>query len=84
MAPVYINGITDIFKSIKYGWFEKGMRSWKEELSPVQVAQVVSYIKSLHGTNLANAKEKQGELYKEEVSVAIDSMTNKVIAVTDK
>ena len=76
--------VKDIFKSIKYGWPEKGMRSWKEELSPVQVAQVTSYIKSLHGTNPANAKEKQGELYKEEVSATTDSMTNKVVAVTDK
>lgn len=73
--------LKDIFKSVKYGWPEKGMRSWKEDLSPVQVAQVTSYIKSLHGTNPPNAKEKQGELYKEEVSGATDSSANRVVAI---
>jgi cytochrome c oxidase cbb3-type subunit 3 len=61
-------GIKDVFKTIKYGWPEKGMRSWKDELSPMQVAQVASYIKSIHGTNPPNAKPQQGELYKEENS----------------
>jgi cytochrome c oxidase cbb3-type subunit III len=56
----------DIFKSIKYGWPEKGMKSWKEELSPMQIAQVSSYIKTLNGTNPPNQKEKQGDLYVEE------------------
>lgn len=73
--------VKDIFKSVKYGWPEKGMRSWKEDLSPVQVAQVTSYIKSLHGTNPPNAKEKQGELYKENVSTATDSSANRIVAV---
>lgn len=58
--------VKDIFKTIKYGWPEKGMRSWKEDLSPVQIAQLTSYIKTLHGSNPPNGKEKQGELYKDE------------------
>ncbi len=58
--------IKDVFKTIKYGWPEKGMRSWKDDLSPMQMAQVSSYIKSIHGTNPPNAKPQQGELYKEE------------------
>lgn len=76
--------VKDVFKSIKYGWPEKGMRSWKEDLSPVQVAQVTSYIRTLHGTNPPNAKEKQGELYKEENAATADSITNKTVALTDK
>jgi cytochrome c oxidase cbb3-type subunit III len=62
--------LSDIFKSVKYGWPEKGMRSWKEDLSPSQISQVTSYIKSLHGTNPANAKEKQGELFQETAAPA--------------
>lgn len=58
-------GVTDLFKTIKYGWVEKGMKSWKEDLSPMQIAQVTSYIKSLRGTNPANAKAAQGDLYTE-------------------
>jgi cytochrome c oxidase cbb3-type subunit III len=57
--------LSAIFKSVKYGWPEKGMRSWKDDLSPVQIAQITSFIKSIQGTNPANAKEKQGDLYQE-------------------
>lgn len=58
-------GISDIFKSIKYGWADKGMKSWKEDLSPVQIAQVSSFIKTLYGTNPPNGKAPQGEMYKD-------------------
>jgi cytochrome c oxidase cbb3-type subunit III len=55
--------IKDVFKTIKYGWPDKGMRSWKEDFSPVQIAELASFVKSLAGTNPANAKEPQGELF---------------------
>lgn len=58
--------INDIFYSIKYGWPDKGMKSWQAEMSPVEIAQVASYIRSLQGSNPPNAKEPQGELYVEE------------------
>jgi cytochrome c oxidase cbb3-type subunit 3 len=80
-------GIKDVFKTIKYGWPEKGMRSWKDELSPVQIAQVASYIKSIHGSNPPNGKAQQGELYKEEntgTENKTDSLTNKVAIATQK
>jgi len=57
--------INDVFKTIKYGYPEKGMKSWQADLSPLQINQVSSYIKSLHGTNPPNAKEKQGDVFKE-------------------
>lgn len=72
--------VQDVFKTIKYGRQEKGMRSWKDDLSPMQIAQVTSYIKSLQGTTPANGKEPQGELYKEDtVTVAADT-TAKAVA----
>jgi cytochrome c oxidase cbb3-type subunit 3 len=55
-----------LFKTVKYGWVEKGMQSWQSELSPKQIAQVVSFIKSIHGTNPPNAKAPQGVLENEE------------------
>lgn len=58
--------INDVFKTIKYGYPEKGMQAWKDQLSPVQIAEVASYIKSLRGSNPPGAKEKQGELYTED------------------
>lgn len=68
--------IQDVFKTIKYGWAEKGMRSWKDDLSPMQIAQVSSYIRSIHGTNPPNAKAQQGELYKEEGNEATSHKGN--------
>ncbi|MDX1938579.1 MAG: cbb3-type cytochrome c oxidase N-terminal domain-containing protein [Flavihumibacter sp.] len=65
--------VQDVFKTIKYGRQEKGMRSWKDDLSPMQIAQVASYIKSLHGTTPAKGKEPQGELYKEDTAAPADS-----------
>lgn len=61
---LYGGGIKDIFKTIKYGT-SKGMRSWKDDLSPKQIAQVASYVRSLIGTKPANPKEPQGVLYEE-------------------
>jgi cytochrome c oxidase cbb3-type subunit 3 len=55
----------DVFKTIKYGWPEKGMKSWKDDYSPVQIAQISSFVKSLQGTKPATAKEPQGELFEE-------------------
>ncbi|MFZ9387952.1 MAG: cbb3-type cytochrome c oxidase N-terminal domain-containing protein [Chitinophagaceae bacterium] len=66
---LYGGGIKDIFKIIKYGT-SKGMRSWKDDLSPKQMAQVSSYVKSLKGTKPANPKEPQGDLYQEEAAPA--------------
>ncbi len=62
--------IKDVFKTIKYGWQEKGMKSWKDDFSPVQIAQLASYVKSLHGSNPPGGKAAQGTLYVEEGSAA--------------
>ena len=75
--------VRDVFKTIKYGWPEKGMKSWKDDLSPVQIAQISGYIKSLLGSKPPNAKEKQGEIYIETGSKSAGkdsaSTTNKTI-----
>lgn len=53
--------INDVFKTIKYGVAEKGMKAWQEDFSPKQLAQIASYVKSIHGTNPSNPKEPQGQ-----------------------
>lgn len=55
--------IKDVFKSIKYGWQDKGMKSWKDDLSPKQMQELTSFIRSLKGTKPANPKAPQGEIY---------------------
>lgn len=67
--------LKNIFSSIKYGWPEKGMKSWQAEYSPVEIQALTSYIKNLRGTNPPNAKEKQGDLYVEEGTVVATDST---------
>lgn len=55
--------IQDIFRVTKYGIPEKGMIPWQDQLSPEEMQQVSSFIKSLQGTTPANPKEPQGEKY---------------------
>lgn len=57
--------IGNVFHTIKFGVVEKGMMSWKDIFSAEQIAQIASYIKSIHGTSPAGAKAPQGELYKD-------------------
>ena len=59
--------IKSVFKTIKYGF--NAMPTWQNSYSNKQIAQLASYVKSLHGTNPANAKAPQGELYKDEVNM---------------
>lgn len=68
---IHGGSIHDVFKSIKYGWVEKGMKSWKDDFSPNQIAQLASFIKSLKGSNPPGAKEKQGELYVEKAEAPV-------------
>ena len=72
-------GITDIFKTIKYGVPEKGMISWQEQLNPKQMQQVASFIKTLQGTTPANPKEAQGELYEERPQSPAPSDTTQLV-----
>jgi cytochrome c oxidase cbb3-type subunit 3 len=74
---LHSGGVKDIFKTIKYGWPDQGMKSWKDDFSPVQIAQITSFIKTLAGTNPPNAKAKQGELYTEDVLPADSSLVKK-------
>lgn len=65
--PYWLHGgsLKDIYRSIRYGWVEKGMKAWKDDLSQMQILQIASFIKTIQNTNPPNAKEPQGELYKE-------------------
>ncbi len=74
-------GIKEIFYSIKYGWQEKGMKSWKDDFSPIQIAQLTSFVKTLHGTNPPMPKAQQGELYTEDTTKTMNADSTK--AVTD-
>jgi len=69
---IHGGSIKDIFKTIKYGFPDKGMQSWQTTYSPVEMQQLSSYIRSLRGTNPPNPKAPQGDLYKE-VAISVDT-----------
>lgn len=58
---IHGGALNDIYKTIKLGYPDKGMQSWESMYSPVQMKDLTSYVKSLKGTNPANAKAPQGE-----------------------
>ena len=79
--------INDIFHVIAEGGRPgKGMIAWKNDLKPLEIAQVSSYILTLRGTNPPDAKEAEGELYtpdgkeeeKEEEETETDSDNNQI------
>jgi cytochrome c oxidase cbb3-type subunit 3 len=63
----YLHGgaVADLFKTIKYGYPDKGMQSWQSTYSPIQMQELASYIKTLKGTNPPNGKAPQGDFYKD-------------------
>ena len=80
---IHGGSIKDIFKTIKYGFPDKGMQSWQTTYSPVQMQQLATYIRTLKGTNPPNPKAPQGDLYKE-VAVIKDSAATTTINGTSK
>lgn len=60
----FIHGWTlpDLYRTISEGVPEKGMISWKTQLSRQEMEQVVAYVATLRGSHPPNAKEPQGDL----------------------
>ena len=80
-------GVKNVFNTISEGGRDgKGMIAWKSELKPSEMAQVASYVLSLHGSNPPDGKEAEGEIWLdpdapvEEIAVeVIDSTTIQVM-----
>jgi cytochrome c oxidase cbb3-type subunit 3 len=70
---IHGGSLNELFKTVKYGWPAKGMKSWEADLSAVQIKNVISYIHSIRGTNPPNAKAPQGDLFTESASSGPDS-----------
>ena len=57
-------GIKNVFNTISEGGRPgKGMVSWKTNLKPNEMAQVASYVLSLHGATPTDPKEAEGDLW---------------------
>ena len=60
-------GIKNSFTTISEGGRPgKGMVSWKNDLKPIEIAQVASYILGFQGTTPAAPKVAEGDIWKEE------------------
>lgn len=58
---IHGNTVEDWFNVVKNGVLEKGMIAYKDQLSPKQRLEVISYVATLHGTTPANPKAPEGE-----------------------
>lgn len=54
--------ITDIQTVVMEGVLEKGMLSWKTQLTPKEISDVVAYVWNLRGSNPPNPKAPEGTL----------------------
>ncbi|MBJ6368705.1 cbb3-type cytochrome c oxidase N-terminal domain-containing protein [Snuella sedimenti] len=60
-------GIKNVFKTISEGGRSgKGMIAWKQQLKPIEMAQVASYVLSFQGTTPANPKAPEGDIWEAE------------------
>lgn len=62
---IHGGGIKNVFTTITNGVPDKGMVSWKTQLTPAQIEEAASFVLSLQGTNPPNAKPPQGNLWTE-------------------
>ncbi len=62
-AWIHGNKNTDLFLVITNGVQKKGMAAWGKILSPEERMQLITFIRSIAGTNPAGAKPAQGEVY---------------------
>jgi cytochrome c oxidase cbb3-type subunit 3 len=58
---IHGNTIEEWFSVVTNGVLEKGMIAYKDQLSPTQRLEVLSYIATLHGTTPANPKAPEGQ-----------------------
>jgi cytochrome c oxidase cbb3-type subunit 3 len=60
----WIHGGTtaDLLRTVTTGVLEKGMPAWGQMMKPEELAAVVAYVTTLHGTHPPNPKEPQGVL----------------------
>ncbi|MCC6133493.1 MAG: c-type cytochrome [Acidobacteria bacterium] len=63
---IHGGSVEQIFHSIVKGWPAKGMPPWGRAIPQKEIAALVSYVRSLQGTNPPNAKPAEGEPFKAE------------------
>jgi cytochrome c oxidase cbb3-type subunit 3 len=53
--------VEQIFQSVAKGWPAKGMPPWGRAVKPEELSALVSYVRSIQGSNPPNARAPEGE-----------------------
>ena len=53
--------VEQIFQSVAKGWPAKGMPPWGRAVKPEELAALVSYVRSIQGSNPPNARPPEGD-----------------------
>jgi cytochrome c oxidase cbb3-type subunit 3 len=60
---IHGGSVEQIFQTIAKGWPAKGMPPWGRALKPEELSALVSYVRSLQGSNPPNARPPEGEVF---------------------
>ena len=63
----------DVYRSIKYGWKEKGMIPWKDVYNDQKILQLASFVNTLQGQKPANPKIAEGEKYSPTIDAVLQT-----------
>ena len=58
---IHGGSVEQIFQTIAKGWPAKGMPPWGRALRPEELSALVSYVRSLQGSNPPNARPPEGD-----------------------
>ena len=58
---IHGGSVEQIFQSVAKGWPAKGMPPWGRAVRPEELRALVSYVRSLQGSNPPNAKPAEGD-----------------------
>jgi cytochrome c oxidase cbb3-type subunit III len=58
---IHGGSVEQVFQTVAKGWPAKGMPPWGRVLKPQEIATLVSYIRSLQGSNPPNPRPAEGE-----------------------
>jgi cytochrome c oxidase cbb3-type subunit 3 len=77
-------GIKNVFNTISEGGRDgKGMVAWKNDLKPLEMAQVASYLLTFQGTTPAEPKEAEGEIWMDPDAPKLEATTEAKMEVVD-
>jgi cytochrome c oxidase cbb3-type subunit III len=71
---IHGGSINDVFRTIKYGVPSKGMIPWQQQLDPVQIQQLSSYVLTLQENTPSNPKGPEGEPFTQQDTLKAISM----------